>query len=88
MLEVMAPSGWALALRGLAAILLGVLAFAWPGLTLVALTFLFGGYALVGGLFALIAAARGRTGELTWWACSTRACSGSWRGPLRSPGRD
>jgi uncharacterized membrane protein HdeD (DUF308 family) len=46
---------WALALRGLAAILLGIAAFVWPGLTLVALVFLFGAYLLVDGVLALVA---------------------------------
>ena len=50
---------WALALRGLAGILLGLLAFAWPGVTIAAVVTLFGLYALMDGVFAIIAALRG-----------------------------
>lgn len=47
--------GW-IVLRGVAAILFGILAFAWPGLTLTILVAVWGFYALSDGLFALIAA--------------------------------
>ncbi|MBX3204952.1 MAG: HdeD family acid-resistance protein [Labilithrix sp.] len=50
------PTWSSLALRGVASILFGVLAFAWPGITLVALTLLFGAYAFVDGVTALVVA--------------------------------
>jgi uncharacterized membrane protein HdeD (DUF308 family) len=49
--------GW-IALRGAAAILFGVLAFAWPGITLVVLTLFWGAYALLDGVLALVGAFR------------------------------
>ena len=50
---------WALALRGLAGIVLGMLAFAWPEITITALVTVFGLYAIIDGLFAIVAALRG-----------------------------
>jgi uncharacterized membrane protein HdeD (DUF308 family) len=47
-----------LALRGVIALVFGVLAVIWPGVTLVALAILFGAYALVNGVITMIAAFR------------------------------
>jgi len=49
---------WALVLRGLVGIALGILTFAWPGITLMALVFLFGGYALFDGVVSIMGAVR------------------------------
>jgi uncharacterized membrane protein HdeD (DUF308 family) len=66
MLIVFTSSWWALALRGLAALVFGVLAFIWPHITLTALVFLFGAYALVDGAFAIIAGIKSH-GEYKRW---------------------
>lgn len=55
MLAGLARNWWLLAIRGIAGILFGIGAFVWPGLTLSVLILLVGAYALVDGLFALIA---------------------------------
>ena len=67
-LHALAERWWLVLLRGIAGIVFGVLAFAWPGLTLVTLVLLYGAYALVDGIFALLGAFTGRGKPLpTWW---------------------
>lgn len=60
MLDVFTKNRRWLFVRGIAAILFGILAFVWPGLTLLALVLLYGAYALVDGVSALVLAVRGR----------------------------
>ncbi|MCP9955104.1 MULTISPECIES: HdeD family acid-resistance protein [Actinomadura] len=62
MFEPMTRHWWVLALRGAFAILFGIAAWVWPGITVWALVVLFGAYALVDGVFALAAAFRDTTG--------------------------
>jgi len=69
MAAILIGNWWALALRGGVAILFAIIAFFWPGITATALVLLFGIYALIDGIFALVAALRaaqrhGRSGAL------------------------
>jgi uncharacterized membrane protein HdeD (DUF308 family) len=64
--SVLVAHWWALVVRGLAAILFGVLTLVAPGLTLFALVLLWGAYALVDGLFALTLAARATRAGRSW----------------------
>jgi uncharacterized membrane protein HdeD (DUF308 family) len=68
-LRDLAENWWLLLLRGVAAIAFGVLAFFWPGLTLLTLTFIWGLYAISDGILALWAAIAGKGGEIAarWW---------------------
>lgn len=67
-LRVLTENWWLLLLRGIAAVLFGILAFAWPGLTLLTLVVLFGIFVLVDGVLSLIAAVRGRHKSTPlWW---------------------
>ena len=56
--RVLARNWWALALRGAAAILLGVLALLMPGVTVATLALTFAAYLLLDGVFAILAGIR------------------------------
>jgi len=58
-LAVLARNWWLIAIRGIAAIAFGVVAFLWPGVTVVVLIALFGAYALIDGISLLASLVRG-----------------------------
>jgi len=70
MLHTLAKNWWALALRGLVALMFGLLTFVLPGITLVTLILLFGVYALADGIFNMIAFFRVASHH---WALSLKA---------------
>jgi uncharacterized membrane protein HdeD (DUF308 family) len=57
---------WSLALRGVLAILFGILAFFYTGQTLLALVYVFGVFALLNGIVAIVAAVRAGEAHLRW----------------------
>jgi uncharacterized membrane protein HdeD (DUF308 family) len=63
----MARHWWIFALRGVLAILFGILAFAWPGITIAALLALFAAYMLLDGIFAIGAALRAHRSRESFW---------------------
>jgi uncharacterized membrane protein HdeD (DUF308 family) len=79
MLAMMTANWWAIALRGVLAVLFGVLLFVWPAAGLAVLVALFGAYALVDGVFALISAFR--AGE-RWWGFALEGIVGIAAGVL------
>jgi uncharacterized membrane protein HdeD (DUF308 family) len=68
LLHTLSRYWWLVLLRGIAFIVFGVLAFMWPGLTLVTLVLFYGAFALVDGVLALAHAIMGG-GEMgsRWW---------------------
>lgn len=66
MITNLANNWWTFVLRGIFALLFGVIAFVWPGLTILSLTYVFGFYALLDGIFALVAAWNFRSSD-RWW---------------------
>jgi uncharacterized membrane protein HdeD (DUF308 family) len=54
-------------LKGLCAIVFGLLTLAWPGVTVITLVLLYGAFALVDGVLALAAAIKGGVPAPRWW---------------------
>lgn len=67
MLDGLARNWWLILLRGICAIIFGVLTFMWPGLTLITLVLLYGVFALVDGGLAIGAAIMGSQPVPRWW---------------------
>jgi uncharacterized membrane protein HdeD (DUF308 family) len=67
MVTVLARNAWLLVARGIFAVLFGLAALFWPGITLAALVLLFGVYALMDGIFAIAAAITGADPQSRWW---------------------
>ncbi len=59
---------WMIALRGVLAIVFGVLAFIWPGATLATLVLLFGAYAFVDGIVSIVVGIKEYGERERWWA--------------------
>ena len=68
MFVILAHNWWTLLLRGILALIFGVLCVAYPGITLIIMTIMFGAYALVDGAFAVASAISTAKGEPRWWA--------------------
>lgn len=66
MVQMLTRYWWAVALRGVLAILFGILAIVWPDLTVGILVALFGAYAIVDGAFAIASAFRADDTD-RWW---------------------
>ena len=67
MLDVLTQKWWAVALRGILAIVFGIVALVFPGATLVSLALVFGAYAFVSGVFTIVAAFGHRGREASWY---------------------
>lgn len=59
---------WTFLVRGIVAILFGLAAIIWPGLTVSALVIVFGAYVLVDGVFAIVDGIFNRSANDYWWA--------------------
>ena len=53
MVELLTRNWWLVALRGALAVIFGIVTLAWPGMTLLALIFLWGFYALIDGISSI-----------------------------------
>lgn len=68
MLHALADRWWLVLLRGIAAIVFGVLCIVWPGISLFTLVILYGAFAFADGVLAIVSAIRGDTKDASiWW---------------------
>src|SRR5436305_14255478 len=66
LIETLKRHWWVPVLRGVAAIVFGVIAFVYPGLTVAVLVLLFGAWVLVDGVFRIVGAIGHRASDLDW----------------------
>ena len=67
MVEALTRNWWTWLIRGIAAVIFGILALLWPGLTWITIAIFFGAYALVDGIFAIFATIRAAEAHQRWW---------------------
>src|SRR6266571_5205305 len=66
MIETLKRHWWVPAIRGIAAIVFGVIAFTYPGLTVATLVLFFGAWVLIDGVFRIVGAIGGRASDPEW----------------------
>lgn len=66
---------WVVLLRGIAGIVFGVATMFAPGISLLVLVLMFGGYALADGILAIVSAIRGG-GDDRWWVLLLQGLAG------------
>lgn len=76
MLTVIAENWWVYVLRGALAVLFGLMALVWPGLTLDLLILVFGLYAIIEGILGVIAAFLRRQPGNYWWLLLVEGLAG------------
>jgi uncharacterized membrane protein HdeD (DUF308 family) len=65
-IETLKRHWWVPVIRGIAAIVFGIIAFAYPGLALATLVILFGAWVFVDGVFRIVGAIGGRASDPDW----------------------
>ena len=66
MAGVLAQNWWAIGIRGVLAVLFGLIALFWPGVTMLSLVLVFAAYAFVDGVFGIISAVRAARHHERW----------------------
>ena len=79
MSALLAQNWWAIALRGVFAIVFALIAFFWPGATILSFVLFFSAYMLVDGVFGIVAGVRAASNHQRWGSSSSKASStSSW----------
>ena len=73
LLRSMAEHWWLMLLRGIAAVIFGVLSLVWPAISALSLVLLWGAYTFADGIFSLGAAIMGKAAptQSRWWLAIT-----------------
>jgi uncharacterized membrane protein HdeD (DUF308 family) len=66
LIETLKRNWWVPVIRGVAAVVFGVIAFVYPGLTVAVLVLLFGAWVLVDGVFRVVGAIGHRNSDKDW----------------------
>jgi uncharacterized membrane protein HdeD (DUF308 family) len=66
MIETLKRHWWVPVIRGIAAIVFGIIAFVYPGITIATLVLLFGAWILIDGIFRVIGAIGHRASDPDW----------------------
>ena len=74
--DTLARNWWVVLLRGIAAIVFGIITFVAPAISFAALVFIFGAYALVDGVLAVVSAIRWRGATDRWWVLLLEGLAG------------
>src|SRR5688572_3578679 len=67
MLDMICRRWWVMLLHGLAAIVIGIIMIAMPGITLIALLALFATFCIIDGVFGMVLGFRGESDGTVWW---------------------
>ncbi len=78
----LAQNWWAIAIRGALGVLFGLIAFAFPGVTMLSLLYLFGAYAVMDGAFAIISAFQAARSHGHWGLLVLEGVAGIVAGAL------
>jgi uncharacterized membrane protein HdeD (DUF308 family) len=73
---------WMTLIRGVIAILFGIMLFAWPQMSLASLVLVFGAFALADGVANVVTAIGGRDENETWWVLLLSGLAGVGVGVL------
>lgn len=80
--SALARNWWAFAVRGVIAIIFGLVAFAIPAVTMLSLVIVFAAYAIADGIFAIVAAVRAAERHDRWMLFLLEGAAGIVAGAL------
>jgi uncharacterized membrane protein HdeD (DUF308 family) len=80
--KILSRYWWMILVRGVLAVLFGIMVFAWPGISLLSLVLLFGAFILANGFGNVVTAIGGRKEHENWWVLLLAGLAGAVLGIL------